>query len=128
MRRTTTSVLIVEDHDDTRRILSELLTYNGFEVRAARHGAEGLQMLDREIPDIVILDLMMPWVNGVEVLATLRDRADARRLPVLVITATATSQFDLRSYAPIRLMRKPLHYEGLIPKIEELLLEARLNS
>jgi CheY-like chemotaxis protein len=74
-----------------------------------------------------VLDLMLPWVNGVEVLATLRAHPGGRRVPVLVTTATGTTEFDLRAYRPLRLLRKPLNYANLVPALQALLLEAQFT-
>lgn len=121
-----TSVLVVEDHDDARNALVQLLTLAGFAVRSASHGAEALRSIDRQgMPHVIILDLMLPWVNGVEVLATVREHTHGRRVPVLVTTASGTTEFDLRAYRPLKLMRKPLDYSVLVTTIQGLLLEAQ---
>jgi DNA-binding response OmpR family regulator len=121
-----TSVLVVEDHDDTRGAVESLLTHAGFDVRTASHGAEALRIIDRQgMPHVVVLDLMLPWVNGVEVLATLREHPNGRRVPVLVTTASGTSEFDLRAYRPLKLVRKPLDYSTLVATVQTLLLEAQ---
>ena len=120
-----TSVLVVEDSADGRELLESVLSAAGFEVRSASHGVEALRSIDRAAPDVIVLDLILPWVNGVEVLATIRERSDLARIPVLVTTGTATSEFDLRAFRPLKVMRKPLHLEALVPTIEALLLESR---
>ena len=121
-----TSVLVVEDHDDTRRAVAHLLSVAGFHVRTASHGAEALRIIDREgMPHVIILDLILPWVNGVEVLATIREHAAGRRVPVLVTTGTGTSEFDLRAYKPLKLTRKPLDYSSLVANVQAMLLEAQ---
>ncbi len=128
MNNLATSVLVVEDHDDARSAVTDLLTLAGFDVRAAANGAEALRSIDREgMPHAIVLDLMLPWVNGVEVLATLRAHAGGRRVPVLVTTATGTTEFDLRAYRPLRLLRKPLNYANLVPALQALLLEAQFT-
>jgi DNA-binding response OmpR family regulator len=125
VNQTITSALVVEDDRDGRQTLADFQTIEGFEVRTAAHGAEALRMIDRAVPDVIVLDLLLPWVNGVEVLATLRERRDFSRIPVLVTTGTATSEFDLRAYRPVKVMRKPLNFDALVPTIRALLLESR---
>jgi DNA-binding response OmpR family regulator len=122
-----TSVLIVEDDRDGRQALADFLTIAGFDVRTAAHGAEALRLLDRAAPDIILLDLLLPWVSGVEVLATLRERAEFARLPVLVTTGTPTSDFDLRAFRPLKVMRKPMDFSALVPAIESLLVQSQLS-
>ena len=106
-----------------------MLTHAGFDVRTASHGVEALWHIDRcGMPHVIVLDLMLPWVNGVEVLATVREHAAGRRVPVLVTTASATSEFDLRAYKPLRLLRKPLDYSKLVATVQALLLEAQFTA
>ena len=106
-----------------------MLTHAGFDVRTASHGVEALRHIDRcGMPHVIVLDLMLPWVNGVEVLATVREHAAGRRVPMLVTTASATSEFDLRAYKPLRLLRKPLDYSKLVATVQALLLEAQFTA
>lgn len=119
------SVLVVDGHEGSRGALVDLLTLNGYEVRCAAHGGEALMMLsEAALPDVIILDVLLPWVSGTEVLATLRQRAGVRRVPVLVVTGVATSESELREYAPLRLLRKPLNYDAVVPTLQALLVEA----
>src|ERR1700723_2629275 len=80
-----TTVLVVDDDPDIRLTLRQILREEGFRVREARDGLEALERIADEEPDLVLLDLMMPGINGWEVLATLRH---ARKdLPVVVLSA-----------------------------------------
>jgi CheY-like chemotaxis protein len=106
--RVTSSVLIVEDDPDVRRLLQELLFSEGFDVRTAEHGAEALRMLRRDVPDLIVLDLVLPWINGIEVLSTIRQDPRLSAVPVLVVTASSTLQPDLNVFEPLILMHKPL--------------------
>ena len=121
MPRAGARVLVVEDDDDLRGMLEDTLTDAGFSVRGASHGAEALRLLQHEIPNVIVLDLMLPWVNGIEVLATVRQQPHLLNVPVLVVTGTVTSAFDLRSFGPLRVLRKPLDVEALVPTIHDLL-------
>src|SRR3954471_13895294 len=115
MRIARARILVVEDHDDSRHMIEDLLMSEGFEVHTATNGAEALRQLRDDIPDAIVLDLMLPWVNGVEVLATMRDQSDLAKIPVLVTTATATSDSDLRAFSPVVVMRKPIALETVVP-------------
>jgi CheY-like chemotaxis protein len=119
------SVLVVEDHDDTRFVIAEYLTHAGFRVTRAATGIDALKAMAHEVPDVILLDLILPWMNGIEVLAQIRLNPAYAAIPVLVTTGAATHERDLRIYAPLALMRKPLVYEALVPTIERLLLERR---
>jgi len=111
-----TRILIVEDEDQARTLLENIFVLAGFAVQTATNRAEALRRLrDRDnVPDLVVLDLLLPWVNGFEVLATIREDAALATLPVLVITATPASQSDLQAYAPLMVVRKPFDAEDLV--------------
>jgi len=111
-----TRILIVEDEDQARMLLENVFVLAGFAVQTATNGAEALRRLrDRDnVPDLLVLDLLLPWVNGFEVLATIREDAALATLPVLVITATPANQADLQNYAPLMVMRKPFDTDDLV--------------
>jgi CheY-like chemotaxis protein len=113
-------VLVVEDDDDVRRMLETALIEAGFTVRCAVHGAEALLFLNHEIPNILLLDLMLPLVNGIEVLRTIRRQPHFATLPVVVVTGTATTAFDLQDFGPLRVMRKPIDLDALASTIHQL--------
>ena len=60
----------MEDDPEVRQLVERVLIEEGFYVRCASDGAEALQLINEASPDIIVLDLMLPWVNGIEVLAT----------------------------------------------------------
>jgi CheY-like chemotaxis protein len=121
MRIAKARVLVVEDNDDSRRMIEDLLLSAGFEVLTAVNGAEALRHLHHDVPDAMVLDLMLPWVNGVEVLATMREQPALARVPVLITTGTATSQSDLGAFQPVAVLRKPLAIDTIVPTLENLL-------
>lgn len=82
-------ILITDDSEDYRTILRYLLTGAGCEVLEAHDGRQALEMAIAEIPSLVILDFMMPVLNGYELLGELRSRADTRHIPVIVLTGAA---------------------------------------
>jgi PAS domain S-box-containing protein len=80
-------VLIVEDDDATRAVLTRALSGEGRVVREAANGRIALDHLAHETPGLILLDLLMPEMDGFELLAALRERADWEKIPVVVITA-----------------------------------------
>jgi two-component system phosphate regulon response regulator PhoB len=80
-------VLVVEDERDIAALVSYHLTKEGYRVRTAETGQEGLDSMAAERPDLVILDLMLPGKSGYEVLAEMRRRSELEQLPVVVLTA-----------------------------------------
>jgi phosphate regulon transcriptional regulator PhoB len=82
-----TRVLVVEDEPDIRDLLSFHLAREGFEVRTAGTGLQGLREVKAKHPDLVILDLMLPELNGLEVCHRLRHDPDTASIPVIMLTA-----------------------------------------
>jgi signal transduction histidine kinase/DNA-binding response OmpR family regulator len=87
-------VLLVDDDDVLRRGILQTLEKEGWQVSEAGNGRVGLERLAETIPDVIVLDLMMPEMDGFEFLDELRKRADWRRIPVLVVTAKDLSEQD----------------------------------
>ncbi len=86
------SVLIVDDEPNIRRMVGALLTSEGFEVRDAATGAEGVSRAAESVPDVVLLDLMMPDVSGLDVLARMRADDRWKAIPTIILTAAGQEQ------------------------------------
>ncbi len=80
-------ILIIDDDEDQHEILGEYLALAGYEVDHAYDGAAGLQSLDRQPADLVLLDVRMPGMDGFDTLAVLQERPELRDLPVLMLTS-----------------------------------------
>src|SRR5947209_9829737 len=78
-------VLVVDDDPQLREALTRALQLDGYSVTTASNGAQALDTLGRHRPDLMVLDVMMPYVGGLDVCRTLRQRRD--KLPILVLTA-----------------------------------------
>ena len=79
-------ILIIEDNDDNRDILKHQLEYLGYEVVEAADGLDGLNQVEKERPDLVIVDVMMPGIDGREVARRLRADSKTKDLPILAAT------------------------------------------
>lgn len=84
-------VLLVEDEADIRELIRYSLAQAGLEVEEASDGAEALDKLRAFAPDLVVLDLMLPGMPGLEVCQRLRSRADTARLPIMVVSARSAA-------------------------------------
>ncbi|HMA21808.1 MAG TPA: response regulator, partial [Gemmatimonadaceae bacterium] len=91
-----TRILVVEDNDDLARGLANNLEIEGFEVETVADGAKGLERARESGPDLIILDLMLPALDGYRVLSTLRDEGDI--VPVLILTARTTEHDKVRGF------------------------------
>jgi PAS domain S-box-containing protein len=80
-------VLVIDDDEDVRNIMTELLQAEDLEVQTAANGADGLRIVDNDAPDVVLLDLMMPVMDGMEFLRELRSNPFHLGLPVIVVTS-----------------------------------------
>jgi CheY-like chemotaxis protein len=91
------TILVVEDDADTSEALSKTLERQGHDVRCASNGWEGLLILDASHIDLVVLDLMMPGMDGATFLGILRNDQRRSQLPVLVVTALENSPLAARA-------------------------------
>lgn len=80
------NILLIEDDDISASLIRFLVERQGHTLQLARDGREGLAMLDATRPDAVILDLLLPYVDGLTVLRNIRTHAELSRIPVLVLT------------------------------------------
>ena len=88
-------ILVIDDDQATRDVLRRVLTKEGWRVREAKDGAEGLEMLDERKPGVILLDLIMPEVDGFEVIRALRQDRNWRDIPVVIITSKDLSRDEL---------------------------------
>lgn len=86
-------VLIIDDEDDIRRVATlSLVKVGGMEVIGSASGEEGVCKAEQEMPDVILLDVMMPHVDGPSTLAKLRDNPQTANIPVIFLTAKAMTQ------------------------------------
>src|SRR5687768_16262072 len=112
------SVLIVEDDAELRRMYGQALLMAGFDVREARGGVEALQKVDANPPDIVILDLSLPGIDGFTVQAELTAHAHTKSIPMVVVTGTMANLADLDVAC---LLRKPVTPDSLVEAVRKCL-------
>jgi DNA-binding response OmpR family regulator len=91
-------VLVVDDEAEIRELCRVNLEFEGFDVVEARNGSEAIEMARRHRPDLVFLDLMMPGVDGWEVLQTLKSDDDLASIPVILLTAKSGEEDQMRGW------------------------------
>jgi CheY-like chemotaxis protein len=91
-------VLVVDDNEDNLQIMSRILLGRGFEVRTARDGKSALRSLEQQLPDVVLLDIMMPEMDGIEVLDRIRANPQSASLPVILVTGKGQDDDVLAGY------------------------------
>lgn len=124
-------ILVVDDEPDVRNFLATCIEDAGFNVETASDGAEALEKVKNESPDLVTLDMVMPRVSGINFMRRLRAMGDFNHLPVIVITAHAHDDLgseDLKEFnafasglRPRYTMEKPVTPEKLVRAISEIL-------
>ena len=122
-KRETPLILVVEDYPDTRSLLSSLLRSNGYMVVEAGDGREGVQQANRTNPDLILMDLALPELDGVEATRQIRQRQSHSQTPIFAVSAFATSdvQQDALDAGCNEVFTKPLEIEPFLGKIRATL-------
>ena len=119
-------ILIAEDDRELRQLFSHVLTKNGYSVRGVSNGREALDALDKEYFDLIISDIMMPEVDGYELVKTLRSTGN--NTPVMMITAKDAFD-DMRqgfNYGTDEYMVKPININEMLLRVGALLRRAQM--
>jgi CheY-like chemotaxis protein len=117
-------ILVVEDNEESASAISLHLVNAGFVVTLARNGWEALLALDRNSPDLIILDLMMPGMDGITFLKIMRSQERQRDLPAVVITAMEVDEAiaKTRDYQVTRVIAKTADfYDQLTSAVRQIL-------
>jgi pilus assembly protein CpaE len=116
-------ILVVDDDPDTLTLIGLTLHRRGFEVLKAQSGAQALNMLTHDVPDLIILDVMMPQMDGFEVCRQLKARPALAHLPVVMLTAKAQTASQLEGFraGAVDYITKPVHPQDLVNRIQAVL-------
>ncbi len=122
----TKRILIVDDEIESVKLIGLMLQRRGYEIVAARSGAQALEKVRTEHPDLVILDVMMPDIDGYEVCRRLRADPDTARLPIIMFTAKTMVDDKVAGFqaGADDYLTKPVHPEELASRIEAVLLRS----
>jgi len=118
-----TTLLYVEDNEDNIYMLSMRLSREGFEVSIARTGTEGVAMARDELPDLIIMDLVMPEMDGFEAAQQLRGENLTRHIPIIALSASVLPEHRHRAIEAgcDDFETKPVDFPRLLGKLERLL-------
>ena len=116
-------ILCVEDNDDNMFMLHRRLTRAGFEVKVAMNGAEGVEWAKTLLPDLIVMDLNLPGLDGWEATRRLKNQPETKHIPIIVLTAHTTEKSRERAFAAgcDDYATKPIDFGGLVQKIQSLL-------
>src|SRR5579883_871827 len=114
-------ILVVEDQEDNRRILRDLLTSSGYELVEAGDGEQALVMAERQRPDLILMDVQIPLIDGYEVTRRLKADPALRDIPIIVVTSYALSGDESKARAAgcNGYVSKPYSTRQLLAKIRE---------
>lgn len=123
-------ILAVDDDPDALFILDRLLCRQGYRVFTATGGRAALETLEREPVDVVVLDVMMPDLDGLQVAAALRQNEQTRNIPVILLTASSHTETRLAAMAlgVSEFVTKPLNSRDLLARIRAQLHQRRLAN
>jgi two-component system, cell cycle response regulator DivK len=82
-------ILVVEDNDKNRKLVRDVLTHKGYEVIEAETGEEGVRLAKARLPRLILMDIQLPGIDGIEALRQLRAEDATRRIPIVAVTASA---------------------------------------
>ena len=116
-------VLLVDDEDSLRKVMRDLLERDGYDVTEARDGVQALDQVDRVGPDIIVLDLNLPGLDGYGVLSHLRSRPATANIPVIVLTAKGDEDNEVRVFelGADDFLTKPFRARALSARLEAVL-------
>jgi two-component system cell cycle response regulator DivK len=116
-------ILVVDDQEDNRRILRDLLTASGYQVIEALTGEEAVARAEAETPDLILMDIQLPGIDGYEATRQIKARPALRSTPLIVVTSYALSGDDAKAFAAgaDAYVSKPFSPRALLAKVREFL-------
>ncbi len=120
---TAPTILVIEDYSDTRELLSSLLRRKGYNVVEAENGKEGVLQATNKNPDLILMDLALPEMDGVEAAEIIHRVPKLSQTPIFVISAYATEEVraDALAVGCTEIFTKPVDVDDLLAKIRETL-------
>jgi two-component system cell cycle response regulator DivK len=119
-------ILVVEDNPRNLKLVRDVLQFSGYEVVEASTGEDSVRLADETLPDLILMDLQLPGIDGAEALQRIRarcGRSGGPRVPVVAVTAFAMDQDKQRAYASgfDGYVEKPINVRGLLQQVGDLL-------
>lgn len=123
-------ILIIEDDEDMQQLISMMLSEAGYSTIAAGDGLEGINVAKEIKPDLIMLDLMLPKIDGLEVCKRLSDDAEMKKIPIIITTIKKELSTKLSAYmaGARRYVTKPFGKEELISEVYKTLQQAAISE
>lgn len=112
-------ILVVDDNPQNLKFLGQLLSENGYEVGMAQNGQQALNFVNKNLPDLILLDIMMPEIDGFEVCKTLKSKLSTRHIPVIFLTAKTETDDIVKGFdaGGVDYVTKPFNSAELLSRI-----------
>ena len=123
------TVMVVEDFEDNRFMMRRLLEMSGYRVVEATNGEEAIEVALRELPEIILMDLSLPRVDGLAATRRMRQHSELRSIPIVAVSAHDTTDFHAEALAAgcNDYVTKPIDFDQLDALLKGLLPAARGN-
>jgi DNA-binding response OmpR family regulator len=121
-------ILVVDDEFAVRSLLDDFFTQHGYEVITAADGKEGLVLAAKELPDLILLDVMMPGIDGMEVCRRLKASGATGAIPVIMMTGVVGTALAATLTAPDDLVLKPLILRELLARVQALIAVGHVTN
>ena len=114
-------ILVIEDQEDNRRILCDLLTDRGYEIIEATTGLDGVTIAEKERPDLILMDIQLPGIDGYEATRRIKANPILHQIPIIAVTSYALSGDDAQALEAgcDAYVAKPFSPRALLAKIRE---------
>ena len=116
-------ILVVEDDDKSRKLVRDLLTVKGYEIIEAETGEEGVDLAQKRGPNLILMDIRLPGIDGIQALGRLRAEVATREIPVMAITASVMTSDRQRVLDAgfSAFQSKPINVKDFLAAVEQLL-------
>ena len=120
-------ILVVEDNEQSRKLVRDVLRFKGYEIIEAETGEDGVRLAQERRPSLVLMDIRLPGMDGIEALGRLRAQADTRSIPVLAMTASVMTEHrqKIMDAGFDAFQSKPINVREFVAAVEQLLARAR---
>jgi two-component system, cell cycle response regulator DivK len=114
-------ILVVEDQEDNRRIMRDLLSSVGYEIVEAVTGEDGVRMAEAHVPDLILMDIQLPGIDGYEATRRIKANMVLQQIPVIAVTSYALSGDDVKAFEAgcDAYVSKPFSPRALLAKIRQ---------
>ena len=122
-------ILVVEDNELNMKLFRDLLGANGFQVLETRDGVEALKLARKEVPDLVVMDIQLPEISGLEVAKWIKDDPELAHIPIIAVTAFAMKgdEEKMREGGCDAYLAKPISVAPFLERVRTLLPDAATN-